>query len=303
MRAETLERSDGGVVVTRANVSARRRAQLEIEQQRRELSHLARVNVLGQLSGAFAHELRQPLSSILSNAEAARHLLQRQPLDLHELSTILLDIATEDRRAAQVIDGLRDMLKRGETHVQPLDTAALVREVLALANAELLTRRVTATAVVDAHLPPVLADRVQMQQVLLNLILNACEAMSSTPSGDRTLLLTAAASGERCAFFRSGSADGDSSPADQATVRAVRDDEAGRAWPRPLDRAFDRRCAWRTRSGRRTIPGEAQLSTAYSHQQGRLTVGRRPPRHSWPRRARERRRSSATDTDSSDAQR
>jgi signal transduction histidine kinase len=114
---------------------------------------------------------------------------------LDELSTILLDIATEDRRAAQVIDGLRDMLKRGETHVQQLDTAVLVREVLALANAELLTRRVTATAAVDAHLPPVLADRVQVQQVLLNLILNACEAMSSTPSGDRTLLLTAAASG------------------------------------------------------------------------------------------------------------
>ena len=115
MRVEALERRDGGAVVTRANVSARRRAQLEIEEQRRELSHLARVGVLGQLSGALAHELSQPLSSILSNAEAARHLLRREAIDLAELSAILQDIVTEDRRASQVIGGLRAMLKRGET--------------------------------------------------------------------------------------------------------------------------------------------------------------------------------------------
>lgn len=191
MRVEALERSDGGAVVTRANISARRRAQLEIEEQRRELSHLARVGVLGQLSGALAHELSQPLSSILSNAEAARHLLRRTPIDVEELNAIVHDIIAEDRRAAQVIDGLRAMLKRGETRMQPVDTETLVREVLALAHAELITRRITATAVVEPGLPPILADRVQVQQVLLNLILNACEAMSDTSAGDRSLVLSA----------------------------------------------------------------------------------------------------------------
>ena len=153
MRAEALERFDGGAVVTRANVSARHHAQMEIEEQRRELSHLARVAVLGQLSGALAHELRQPLSAILSNAEAARHLLERQSIDVNELRAILQDIATEDRRAAQVIDGLRAFLKRGETRMQPVDTGELVREVLQLAHAEMITRRVTATAVVEPNLP------------------------------------------------------------------------------------------------------------------------------------------------------
>lgn len=191
MRVEALERSDGGAVVTRANVSARRRAQLEIEEQHRALTHLARVGVLGQLSGALAHELSQPLSSILSNAEAARHLLRRTPIDIDELNAIVGDIVSEDRRAAQVIDGLRAMLKRGETRMQAVDTERLVREVLELAHAELITRGVTATAVVAPGLPPVLADRVQIQQVLLNLILNAGEAMNGTTAGDRSLVFSA----------------------------------------------------------------------------------------------------------------
>ncbi|HEY7394719.1 MAG TPA: ATP-binding protein [Gemmatimonadaceae bacterium] len=191
MRVEALERPDGGAVVTRANVSARRRAQLEIEEQRRELSHLARVGVLGQLSGALAHELSQPLSSILSNAEAARHLLKRERVDKVELGAILQDIVTEDRRASQVISGLRAMLKRGETRVQPVETVELVRETLELAHAELITRGVGATSYVEPELPPVLADRVQVQQVLLNLILNACEAMSEAPSDDRRLHFSA----------------------------------------------------------------------------------------------------------------
>jgi signal transduction histidine kinase/integral membrane sensor domain MASE1 len=186
---EALARLDGGAVVTRTNVTARRQAQIEIEQQRRELSHLARVAVLGQLSGALAHELNQPLASISSNAEAARHLLKRQPPDLEELDAILRDITTEDQRAAQVIRRLRALLKRGDTRLQPMDTTELVTEVLELAHAELITRGVTATASIPPDLPPVMGDRVQLQQVLLNLILNACEAMTSTPAPDRKLAL------------------------------------------------------------------------------------------------------------------
>jgi len=197
LRAEAFERFDGGAVLTRSDVTARRRAQTEIEEQRRDLSHLARVAVLGQLSGALAHELRQPLSSILSNAEAARHLIKRDALDIDELREILADIVSEDRRATQVIDGLRALLKRGETHTQLIDTRALVQEVLQLARAELVAQRVAATASIDDALPPLVADRVQLQQVLLNLILNAIEAMGSSPVGDRSLTLKVRATDHR----------------------------------------------------------------------------------------------------------
>jgi two-component system sensor kinase FixL len=171
-------------------VTARHKARLQIEEQRRALSHLARVSALGQLSGALAHELNQPLASIGSNAEAARLLLKRRPGDLAQFDEILHDIIQENQRAAEVIRRLRAMLKRGETHLQPLDVGELIREVLELAHAEVVIRRVTVTASIAPDLPPVLGDRVQLQQVLLNLILNACEAMSAM--ADCRLAVTAA---------------------------------------------------------------------------------------------------------------
>jgi two-component system, LuxR family, sensor kinase FixL len=192
---EALARHDGGAVVTLANVTARRQAQMEIEEQRHELSHLARVAVLGQLSGALAHELNQPLASIAHNAQAARHLLARDHVDLGELSAILRDIATEDERAAQVIRRLRALLKRGDMRLQSLDARELVSDVLELAHAELIARRVTANAVLAPMPTPVLGDRVQLQQVLLNLVFNACEAMSSAAVRDRRLDLSVTTEG------------------------------------------------------------------------------------------------------------
>jgi signal transduction histidine kinase/integral membrane sensor domain MASE1 len=182
--------SGGGAFVRRSDVTARHKARLQIEEQRRALSHLARVSALGQLSGALAHELNQPLASIGSNAEAARLLLKRRPGDLAQFDEILHDIIQENQRAAEVIRRLRAMLKRGETHLQPLDVGELIREVLELAHAEVVIRRVTVTASIAPDLPPVLGDRVQLQQVLLNLILNACEAMSAM--ADCRLAVTAA---------------------------------------------------------------------------------------------------------------
>ena len=184
---EALEQSDGGAVVTRADVTARHGALIELEEQRRALSHLARVTVLGQLSGALAHELNQPLASIAGNADAARLLLKRQPPDLAELEAILADIVASNQRAAQVIQRLRALLDRGETRLQLLAPAELVDEVLELAHAELITRRVVATALVVPDISPVFGDRVQLQQVLLNLVLNACESMSSIPPNERRL--------------------------------------------------------------------------------------------------------------------
>ena len=190
---EALERPDGGAVLTRANVTARRQAQREIEQHRREASYLARVAVLGQLSGAFAHELNQPLTAILSNAEAARQILRRHPPDLELLADIMRDIIQDDQRAAAVIHRLRALLKRGERRIEPIDATELVGEVLELAHTELMTRRVRTHVVVEPGLRPILGDEVQLQQVLLNLVLNGCEAMSSTGDYGRRLVVTAVA--------------------------------------------------------------------------------------------------------------
>lgn len=200
IRVESLERADGGAVVTRANISARRQAQAEIEEQRRQLSHLGRVAVLGQLSGAIAHELRQPLAAILANADAARLYIERETIDVDELRAILTDIVAEDRRAANVLDGLRAMHKRGDMHLQPIAPADLVREALGLVHAEIITRGVTATGTVEPELPLVLADRVQIQHVLLNLVLNACESMSETAAAGRLLSLSASAAGGKVRF-------------------------------------------------------------------------------------------------------
>jgi len=196
LSAEVLERVEGGAVITRSNVTTRRQADIEIQEQRRELSHLARVAVLGQLSGAFAHELRQPLSSIRVNAEAARLLLKRDPIDLRELSLILEDIVSDDERAGRVIESLRGLLKTGESHTQEVRPRDLIEEVLELAHVELMTRRVKATVSIDPHLPPLLGDRVQLQQVLLNLILNACEAMEAADDNERTIFMKVALAGD-----------------------------------------------------------------------------------------------------------
>src|SRR3954469_24001636 len=98
LRVEARQHSDGGAVMTRANVTDRRRTQLELDDQRRALAHLARVGMLGQLSGALAHELRQPLTSILANAEAVRQMLERNPRDMRPVSAALNDIVSQNRR-------------------------------------------------------------------------------------------------------------------------------------------------------------------------------------------------------------
>jgi signal transduction histidine kinase/integral membrane sensor domain MASE1 len=196
MIVERLARPEGGAVVTCRDVTARRRAQKESREQRNQLLHLSRVQALGHLSGAFAHELHQPLTAIRSNAEVARTLIRQRPANLQEISEILDDIVNDDERASDVIERLRSMLKRREVRFQEVCLGSLINEVLALARSELIARHVEATAVVEESLPQVWGDRVQLQQVLLNLILNACEAMStSSDVTDRKLMVRAEAEG------------------------------------------------------------------------------------------------------------
>jgi signal transduction histidine kinase/integral membrane sensor domain MASE1 len=182
---ERLRRSEGGAVITRTDVTARKRAEADARNQRQQLTHLSRAAVLGELSGAFAHELKQPLTSILGNAEAALSLLQKGGANPAELSEILQDIVQDDERAAQVIQRLRALLGKGDSLLAPVDLNDVVQESLELMHSEFVTRNVVAAMHLDPALPTVLADRVQMQQVVLNLLMNACEAMVNTPLARR----------------------------------------------------------------------------------------------------------------------
>ena len=169
----------------RKDAIAQERAETEAKEQRAQLTHLTRVALLGQLSGALAHELNQPLTAILSNAQAALHFLAADRIDPAELREILGDIVAEDQRAGEVIHRLRALFKRGETGLQQLRVNELVHESLDLAHGDLVTRNVAVATDLSPHLPPVRGDRVQMQQVLLNLLVNACEAMSGDTRGAR----------------------------------------------------------------------------------------------------------------------
>jgi C4-dicarboxylate-specific signal transduction histidine kinase len=172
------------------DITDRKRAELDAAAQRHELAHLNRVMILAEQSGALAHELSQPLAAILTNAQAARRLLDQSPLDLEELRAALDDVIKNDKRAGTVIHRLRELLKKSNAVLQPVDLNEVTREVLDLTHSDLLLRRMPIKTSLSPVLPPVLGDRVQLQQVILNLVLNACDAMSAIEPAEREITLT-----------------------------------------------------------------------------------------------------------------
>jgi signal transduction histidine kinase len=186
--AMTFELSRAAAVSTRM--------QQEVAQLRADVARAERVTALGQLASALAHELSQPLAAILRNAEAAHLYLNSGRPDLEELRSIVNDIHKDDRRAGELIDRMRALLKRGNLDMQPLAIGELLQEVLSLVNSEALSRRVSLDFVMEPGLPFVRADRVHVSQVLLNLILNAMEAMQSCPENARRVSIVVRAAGE-----------------------------------------------------------------------------------------------------------
>jgi C4-dicarboxylate-specific signal transduction histidine kinase len=165
----------------------RKRSAAELLKLQQKLTHLTRVAMLGELAGALAHELQQPLTAILCNAHAAHILSRKEKLNIDELQEILEEIANDDKNAGQIIQRLRALLIRGETHFQQLEVADLVDDVLLLARGTLRERNVQINTRLDPDIPNTLGDRVELQQVLLNLVINACESMSANPARDRRL--------------------------------------------------------------------------------------------------------------------
>jgi C4-dicarboxylate-specific signal transduction histidine kinase len=169
--------------------ASRRREDLEVRDQRQELAHLSRVATLGELSGALAHELNQPLTAILSNAQAAQRFLRKKPLDEKELGATLSDIVEADKRAVGLIGRVRTLLKKEDADFRPLNLNDVVKETIHLAHSEFLERRVSVDPGWAREMPAIIGDRVQLQQVFLNLLLNACDAMEGNDPGDRVLAI------------------------------------------------------------------------------------------------------------------
>ncbi len=172
-----------------ASEERRRRAEEEAQRQRDDLAHVLRVTTLGELAAALAHEISQPLGAILSNAQAARRLLENGRVAPGDLAGALADVGNDARRAAQIIHRLRAMFSK--THVDPVavDVNALVQEVVGLLRRNLERRAIVVRFALGPALPSVLGDSVQLQQVVLNLIVNACDAIDALEIGARGIVV------------------------------------------------------------------------------------------------------------------
>lgn len=180
-----------------ANALAAAKAERESGRLRQELAHIGRVSALGELTASLAHELSQPLTAILNNAEVAQQHLEGEVIDVAKLHDIMSDIVADDNRAAGVIRRLRAMLKKGDLEHVPLHVNDVVREVTDLVKTDTRLRDTAVHLDLGAELPTVRGDRAQLQQVVLNMLLNALEAMSGGPdSRARSLAIRTSTNGK-----------------------------------------------------------------------------------------------------------
>ena len=184
-----LNRPEGGAVVTCADITELRRAEMEAQRSRQELAHVGRVSTVGEMTASLAHQLNQPLAAIMTNAQAAGRMLSAARPDIDEVRAILHDIVRDDRRASEVIQRLRQLLRKGEFEITSIDLTAAIREVVELVSTEAALRNIILSF--DFDHGPVLAngDRVQLQQVILNLLHNAMEAMAEQQQAPRSILI------------------------------------------------------------------------------------------------------------------
>lgn len=186
-----------GITGVSLDITQRRQSEAEAALYRSEMERLSRLATLNELSGALAHEINQPLATIMSNAEAAQRLLERPSPDLGEIRDILQDIVDADERAGQVIDRMRGLLGRRGLDSKPVPVSVLLRGVITFMRTELISRSVEVE--LDSVATDLLidGDRVALEQVLINLVSNACEAMAEVAPGVRRLAIGATEEGGR----------------------------------------------------------------------------------------------------------
>ena len=177
-----LDRPEGGVVMTYTEITERKRAELDAQTARSELAHMARVATLGELASSFAHQLNQPLTAIVANAQAGRRLIASGDRG-GEVPSVLEDIAADGLRAGTVILRLREMLRKDDPRPVSIDVANLVEDVAALVANDALIREVSLRVSLPQSPLIVHGDRIQLQQAMLNVLMNAFEAVGDGKSG------------------------------------------------------------------------------------------------------------------------
>ena len=183
--------SQGGILVLAAivDISARKRAEAEARHYREELAHRGRVEILGEMAGSLAHELNQPLTGIMNNASAGWRFIARGRADMPKLDGLFKSIVADARRAGEIIHGIRDMLRKGEGARIPLNLNSLIADVASFVHSDAVERHCAVVTSLDPGLPLVKANPVLLQQVLLNIVINAFDAMHKTPIAERRVII------------------------------------------------------------------------------------------------------------------
>ncbi len=190
--------SDGtflGYIGSAIDITQRRETESELRRQRAELAHMTRLSTMGELAASLAHELNQPLTAILSNAQAAQRFLAAKPTELEEVREILKDIVQDDSRAGDVIWRMRALLKKEKLDFLSLDLGSIVRDVVVLLHSDAVLHNIRISLKLGTGLAPVRGERVQLQQVVLNLLLNAFDAMKELPPNEREVQVRSEADG------------------------------------------------------------------------------------------------------------
>ncbi len=167
-------------------------SEVAMQSARTEVAHIARVTTLGELTASIAHEVNQPLAAIVTNGNACLRWLGHKPPNLREARQAAERIVDNGNRASNIIERIRELAKRSPTHKERLNINKPIREIISLTTTEIQQNRISLHTQLSGGLPLVLGDQIQLQQVLLNLILNAIEAMSSTAEGSREMLISSA---------------------------------------------------------------------------------------------------------------
>jgi signal transduction histidine kinase len=188
VRVQQLNRREGGAVLTHVEITARKRAEVEVQRHLHELAHVNMMSGLGELAAAVAHELNQPLTAVLSNAQAARRMMMSATPPLGEVREILDDIIEQDKRAGEVIERVRRVLRKEQFEWSPLDLNGLISDVIRLLGNQAALEGVSVAPTLAPGLPRVRGDRVQLQQVVLNLLQNAIHASVANESARRPLV-------------------------------------------------------------------------------------------------------------------
>jgi signal transduction histidine kinase len=176
----------------------RRRQQAETETRQRvvELAHMNRRTVAGEMSASIAHEVNQPLMAILANAETVQDLICQEPIDSGKIREIVKDIIEEDARAGEVIDRIRTLLRKGQSKSEAIDLNWLVNSTLHILNSEFIRRQTNVETALAGDLPAVFGDPVQLQQVLVNLLINAMDAVGSKAPSQRRINISTRVKGK-----------------------------------------------------------------------------------------------------------